>query len=68
MPYPYDAEDGREDDTAETADVRRVVRGGVAASSARILLRSSSRFSIPADGWDSITGLRCVRSLGTSPQ
>jgi iron(II)-dependent oxidoreductase len=67
MPYPYDAEDGREDDTAETSDGRRVVRGGVAENNARILLRSSSRFSIPADEWDSITGLRCARSLGTSP-
>lgn len=66
MPYPYDAEDGREDDTAETAAGRRVVRGGVAENNARILLRSSSRFSIPADAWDSITGLRCVRSLETS--
>ncbi len=60
--YPYDASDGREGDTEERTDTRRVFRGGSFYNSSydlRVSIRSSS---YPENNNISI-GFRCVRSI-----
>jgi formylglycine-generating enzyme required for sulfatase activity len=59
QPYPYDADDGREDPVPHEA--RRVVRGG-AWFSIHVLARASYRPHTPAGNRSSLLGLRVVRS------
>lgn len=59
-PYPYDPDDGRED-TNDSADVERVLRGGAATFAANDV-RSSYRVGNTTDGSSWIYGFRCIRS------
>ena len=56
LPYPYDAEDGRE---ALDADLLRVLRGG-AATNRETDLRAVNRYARLPDTSLGLTGMRCV--------
>lgn len=59
--YPYDADDGREQDTGDRTDVLRVLRGGSFGSSSSYL-RSADRVRINPNVGSNYSGLRCLRS------
>lgn len=58
-PYPYDADDGREDETDMFAP--RVVRGGSCCSYIIADVRAAYRFPVAPFMQDSNIGFRCVR-------
>jgi formylglycine-generating enzyme required for sulfatase activity len=59
--YPYDPSDGREEDTGESAIVRRSLRGSSWLGSGSMDLRASDRYWLnPSDRYD-YGGFRCVR-------
>ena len=60
QPYPYRADDGREDPN-KGGDVPRVLRGGSWVDAPRIL-RSANRLSFDPRGADVNIGFRCARS------
>lgn len=60
--YPYNAEDGREQDTGDSADVRRVLRGGSFYESTYILRAADRYGGNPIVTYD-FSGFRCARSL-----
>jgi formylglycine-generating enzyme len=64
--YPYDADDGREANTGERGDLRRVLRGGSWYFYSEYL-RSASRDNNFPDRNSSNNGFRCVRSASLSP-
>lgn len=60
--YPYDANDGRDDDTGDSTDVRRVLRGGSFFNST-LNLRSAYRLGGgPNFEYGNDFGFRCIRS------
>ena len=59
-PYPYVAEDGREADTRDKIDTRRVLRGGSFGSNLTSL-RGAVRNSNTPDNYNYVVGFRCVR-------
>ena len=59
--YPYDLNDGREEDTGSRTDVRRVFRGG-GFSLTSLNLRSANRSDGDPDGTLNGLGFRCARS------
>jgi len=59
--YPYVQDDGREDDTGGSRDVRRVLRGG-SWGGVSTVLRAPSRFSFGPVTWSDFFGFRCARS------
>lgn len=61
MPYPYDAEDGREEETHDSPDLRRVFRGGSAPSDVTEDLRSAGRGHARPTDYSFHIGFRCVR-------
>src|SRR5690606_13112232 len=61
-PYPYDASDGREADTGNRADVRRVLRGG-SFLNAIANLRGAIRYRYIPNSGNNIRGFRCARSV-----
>ncbi len=62
QPYPYDANDGRENLTAPEFFAEKVTRGG-SWYSYFIYTRSAFRLWIPPDFTDYGVGIRCARSL-----
>jgi hypothetical protein len=60
-PYPYNAEDGREADTKDLTDVRRVLRGGSWSDYPSGLRAADRSWSEPGDG-SNIVGFRCART------
>ncbi len=60
--YPYNASDGRERDTEDNTDVRRVFRGGSWADFSPAGLRAAYRGMHSPGGSSSYGGFRCARS------
>jgi formylglycine-generating enzyme required for sulfatase activity len=60
-PYPYLATDGREDDTGDRTDVRRVLRGGSFVNTS-FDLRAPSRLGLAPNFVSEDFGFRCARS------
>jgi formylglycine-generating enzyme required for sulfatase activity len=56
-PYPYDATDGREEDTRDTFNTNTVIRGGSWRSSESV----ANRISTYPSGIFSDIGFRCAR-------
>jgi gamma-glutamyl hercynylcysteine S-oxide synthase len=60
FPYPYDADDGRED--SERTDLERVMRGGSYRDASDVLRAAYRQAQIPFTRAESI-GFRCVRDV-----
>lgn len=66
--YPYDANDGRERDTGDSIEVRRVFRGGAWYYDNSDGLRAPNRnWNAPFDRDDLYGGVRCARSYEEHP-
>jgi len=61
-PYPYAADDGREGDTGDRTDVRRVLRGGSWNDGNPDALRAAVHLRFYPDYWIFGFGFRCARS------
>ena len=62
--YPYDRSDGRERDTGDSTDVRRVLRGGSWNSGNTYSLRAPNRGRYDPDSGSYNIGVRCVLPTG----
>jgi hypothetical protein len=62
--YPYDGSDGRERDTGNSTDVRRVLRGGSWVNDYSFNLRAPYRFMLDPYNWVVDLGGRCVLPVG----
>ncbi|MDX2141474.1 MAG: SUMF1/EgtB/PvdO family nonheme iron enzyme [Chloroflexota bacterium] len=62
QPYPYQSEDGRENDTGDRTNVRRVLRGGSWLIYGIDLLRAACRDGSSPAYWSYDWGLRLARS------
>jgi formylglycine-generating enzyme required for sulfatase activity len=62
QPYPYNADDGREADTGDRQDVRRVLRGGSWLDNS-FFVSVGFRGAVMPIGTSNVTGLRCARDF-----
>lgn len=62
QPYPYQSEDGRENDTGDRTDVQRVLRGGSWFHNYVVYFRAACRLIHSPDDWYNLRGLRIARS------
>jgi formylglycine-generating enzyme required for sulfatase activity len=61
LDYPYDLADGRESDTGDNMDIRRVLRGGAWIETTPARLRAASRDWFTPDYFNNPIGFRCAR-------
>lgn len=63
-PYPYDAGDGREADTGDNLDVRRITRSHSYITDETFLRASVRLYFEPNLAGSGVLGVRCVRDVG----